>query len=117
MLDLILPLECGGCGAPSTRWCEACVAELVVAADQPHVVTPRMDPLVPVFALGRYAGARRRAILAVKERGRRDLVAPLARPLAVGLHRLWSWGVVEAPLTMVPAPHGWPSKNPLIIFP
>jgi len=104
MLDLILPLECGGCGAPSTRWCEACVAELVVAADQPHVVTPRMDPLVPVFALGRYAGARRRAILAVKERGRRDLVAPLARPLAVGLHRLLSWGVVEAPLTIVPAP-------------
>ncbi|MGF2944127.1 ComF family protein, partial [Mycobacterium sp. Lab-001] len=23
MLDVILPLECGGCGAPSTRWCDA----------------------------------------------------------------------------------------------
>jgi predicted amidophosphoribosyltransferase len=104
MLDLILPLECGGCGAPSTRWCEACAGELSVAADQPHVVTPRLDPLVPVFALGRYAGARRRAILAVKERGRRDLVIPLASPLATGLHRLLSWGVLETPLTMVPAP-------------
>jgi len=104
MLDLILPLECGGCGVPSTHWCEACAAELSVAAHQPHVVNPRTDPLVPVFALGRYAGARRHAILAVKERGRRDLLAPLAHPLATGLHRLLTWGVVETPLTVVPAP-------------
>jgi len=104
VLDLILPLECGGCGAPSTRWCDACAAELSVAADRPHVVSPRIDPQVPVFALGRYAGARRQAILAMKERGRGDLVAPLARALAVGLHRLLVWGMVETPLTIVPAP-------------
>lgn len=104
VLDLILPLECGGCGAPATRWCDACGRELAVAADQPHVVTPRVDPQVPVFALGRYAGARRQAILAVKERGRGDLVAPLARALALGVHRLLAWGIVETPLTIVPAP-------------
>jgi predicted amidophosphoribosyltransferase len=104
VLDLILPLECGGCGAPSTRWCDACAAELSVAAEQPHVVNPRIDPQVPVFALGRYAGARRRAILATKEHGRGDLVAPLARALAVGVHRLLTWGMVETPLTIVPAP-------------
>ena len=104
MLDLILPLECGGCGAPSTRWCEACAVELSVAADQPHVVNPRIDPQVPVFALGRYDGARRRAILAMKEHGRGDLVAPLARALAVGVHRLLTWGMLETPLTIVPAP-------------
>ena len=104
MLDLILPLECGGCGAPSTRWCDACADELSVAADQPHVVNPRVDPQVPVFALGRYAGARRQAILALKEHGRGDLVAPLARALAVGVHRLLMWGMVETPLTIVPAP-------------
>jgi predicted amidophosphoribosyltransferase len=104
VLDLILPLECGGCGAPSTRWCDACAAELSVAVDQPHVVNPRIDPEVPVFALGRYAGARRRAILAMKERGRGDLAAPLARALAVGVHRLLTWGMVETPLTIVPAP-------------
>ncbi len=104
MLDLILPLDCGGCGAPSTRWCAACAAELVVRPDEPHVVTPRIDPLAPVFALGRYAGARRRAILACKEHGRGDLVAPLARVLAVGIHRLLAWGMVETPLTLVPAP-------------
>ncbi|MFZ1176158.1 MAG: ComF family protein [Mycobacterium sp.] len=104
MLDLILPLECGGCGAPSTRWCDACATELSVAADQPHVVNPRIDPHVPVFALGRYAGARRQAILALKEHGRGDLVAPLARALAIGMHRLLTWGILETPLTVVPAP-------------
>ena len=68
------------------------------------MVNPRIDPQVPVFALGRYAGARRQAILAMKERGRGDLVAPLARALAVGVHRLLVWGMVETPLTIVPAP-------------
>ena len=104
MLDLILPLECGGCGAPATRWCEACAVELSVAADKPHVVNPRVDPQVPVFALGRYVGARRQVILAIKERGRGDLVAPLSRALAIGVHRLVAWGMVETPLTIVPAP-------------
>ncbi|BBZ45547.1 ComF family protein [Mycobacterium parmense] len=104
MLDLILPLQCGGCGAPSTRWCDACAAELSVAADQPHVVEPRVDPRAPVFALGRYAGARRRAILALKEHGRGDLAAPLACALATGVHRLLTWGMVDTPLVIVPAP-------------
>jgi len=104
VLDLILPLECGGCGAPATRWCDACAAELVVKPDAPHVLSPRIDPGVPVFALGRYAGARRQAILAMKEHGRSDLIAPLAHALACGLHRLLVWGMVETPLTLVPAP-------------
>jgi predicted amidophosphoribosyltransferase len=104
VLDLILPLECGGCGAPATRWCDACAVELDVRPDAPHVVNPRIDPEAPVFALGRYAGARRAAILALKENGRGDLVTPLARALAVGVHRLLTWGMVETPLTIVPAP-------------
>ena len=104
MLDLVLPLQCGGCGAPSTRWCDACAAALDVNADEPHVVTPRVDPGVPVFALGRYAGPRRQAIVALKEYGRRDLAGPLARALALGIHRLASWGILGEPLTVVPAP-------------
>ncbi|WP_077077334.1 ComF family protein [Mycobacterium numidiamassiliense] len=104
MLDLVLPLECGGCGAPATRWCDACATELVVRPDEPHLISPRIDPGVPVFALGRYAGARRQAILALKEHGRGDLVTPLAGALATGMHRLLSWGMVDTPLTIVPAP-------------
>ncbi|WP_163753494.1 ComF family protein [Mycobacterium botniense] len=104
MLDLVLPLECGGCGAPATRWCDTCARQFEVGPDQPRVVSPRIDPHVPVFALGRYAGARRRAIVAMKEHGRSDLIAPLARALALGVHRLLVWGMVQTPLTLVPAP-------------
>lgn len=104
LLDLILPLECGGCGAPATRWCPACAAELTARADAPRLVTPRLDPGVPVLSLGRYAAARREAIVAVKEHGRADLVAPLAGALHTGLSRLLSWGLLVPPLTVVPAP-------------
>ncbi|MCV7178541.1 ComF family protein [Mycolicibacterium sphagni] len=104
MLDLILPLECGGCGAHKTKWCDACAATLKVHTDEPHLVTPRVDPGVPVFALGRYAGPRRQAIVAFKEHGRRDLIAPLAHALALGIHQLLSWGILDTPFTLVPAP-------------
>ena len=104
MLDLVLPLECGGCGARSTRWCAACARDLAVRPDEPHLISPRVEPGVPVFSLGRYAGPRREAIVAVKEHGRADLVEPLAFALRAGLARLLAWGVVATPLTVVPAP-------------
>lgn len=72
--------------------------------DEPRVVTPRVDPRVAVLALGRYAGARRQAIVALKDHGRADLVGPLGRALAVGIHRLLVWGIADTPLTIVPAP-------------
>lgn len=112
VLDLILPLECGGCGAPSTRWCAACAEELVPGPDAPRVITPRIDPGVPVFALGRYAGPRRRAIVAMKDRGRSDLVVPLSRSLALGIHRLLRWGLLDVPLIIVTAPtRGWSARQ------
>lgn len=104
ILDLVLPLECGGCGAASTRWCPVCAASWQVGTDEPQVVVPRTDPGVPVFALGRYAGPRRQAVVAVKERGRRDLTGPLSRALGLGIGRLLDWGVLRAPVTVVPAP-------------
>jgi predicted amidophosphoribosyltransferase len=104
LLDLVLPLECGGCGAPGTRWCEACAGSLVVHTDEPMVITPRLDPGVPVFSLGRYAGSRRAAIIAMKDHGRTDLMRPLSAAVNAGVTRLVAWGVVELPLTLVPAP-------------
>ena len=59
---------------------------------------------MPVFSLGRYAGARRNAIVAVKEHGRADLIRPLGAALAAGCAQLLPWGVLDAPLTVVPAP-------------
>jgi predicted amidophosphoribosyltransferase len=104
VLDLVLPVECGGCGVPATRWCEACAHQLRVRADEPHVITPRVHPGVPVFSLGRYAGPRRCAIVAVKEHGRADLIGPLGTALRGGLRQLLAWGVLSAPLTAIPAP-------------
>ncbi|MEW5808659.1 MAG: ComF family protein [Actinomycetota bacterium] len=104
MLDLVLPQQCGGCGAPATAWCTACAEELAVRPDEPHLVTPRLDPGVPVFSLGRYAGARRQAVVAAKERGRTDLLDPLGQALAAAVVHLLTWGLLDTPLTLVPAP-------------
>ena len=80
--------------------------------DAPRVLSPRIDPGVPVFGLGRYAGARRRAIVAMKDRGRTDLSAPLARALGLGVHRLLLWGLLDTPLTIVPAPtRSWAARQ------
>lgn len=108
MLDLVLPLTCGGCGAPATRWCSACASAFTA---EPVVVTPRVDPGVPVLSLGRYAGARRQAIVTMKERGRRDLTAPLGAALARGVAQLLCWHLVEQPVTLVPAPTRWTSAR------
>lgn len=40
----------------------------------------------------------------MKENGRTDLIAPLAHALAIGIHHLQSWGMLDLPLTIVPAP-------------
>lgn len=108
MLDLVLPLACGGCGAPSTRWCEACADAFT---SEPVVVTTRVDPGVPILSLGRYAGTRRQAIVTMKERGRCDLAVPLGLALARGVDQLLRWHLVERPLTLVPAPTRWTSAR------
>src|SRR6185312_1573274 len=41
-----------------------------------------------------------------------DLSSPLARSLALGLHRLLVWGLLDVPLTIVPAPtRGWSARH------
>jgi predicted amidophosphoribosyltransferase len=77
---------------------------MAVRPDDPHLITPRVAAGVPVFTLGRYAGARRNAIVAVKERGRADLIAHLGAALGCGLGRLLAWGVIGAGSVVVPAP-------------
>ncbi|WP_206071834.1 ComF family protein [Antrihabitans stalactiti] len=105
LLDLILPMECGGCAAAGVAWCPRCRAELAV---EPIVVEPRVSPGVPCWALGRYSGPRRRAVLAAKERGRRDLAEPLGAALGSALDWLRREGELDPPelasLALVPAP-------------
>lgn len=105
LLDLLLPRECGGCGRTGTLWCREC-AELM--RDHPVQLSPRVDPGVPVWALGRYDGPRRRSVIEMKERGRRDLSTPLGIAVAGALATLERWGELGAgirdPIVLVPAP-------------
>lgn len=87
LLDLLLPADCGGCGVPGPVLCPDC-AELL-GAPMP-VYPPCCDAGSPVYALGIYHGRLRAALLAYKERGRRDLAAPLGAALASALLELRS---------------------------
>ena len=77
LVDLVLPAECGGCTEPPAvgAWCAHCAERL----GTPAWVTLPGGPAV--LTAGRYTGPLRTALLRYKERGRRDLAAPLARHL------------------------------------
>jgi predicted amidophosphoribosyltransferase len=94
LVDLVLPADCAGCGAPVHPWCPRCRAELGPPT-RPHL------PGGPdVLAAGRYTGVLRSALLRYKERGRRDLAGPLGALLAAVLDD----AVGATPVSLVPAP-------------
>lgn len=117
LLDLVLPADCAGCGAPDPPWCPSCAAQLGLPTTPrlPRVVgdpsafgaprppgdpgAPDADPL-DIRAAGRYHGPLRTALLRYKERDRRDLAAPLAAVLQAALAEL----VDPGPRWLVPAP-------------
>ncbi|MGE0299957.1 ComF family protein [Pseudonocardia sp.] len=90
LVDLLAPEACGGCGVAGTSWCTACAGTVgrprrageVSRTPEPGGAGPAGLPAVAVFAAGRYRGPLRTALLAYKERGRRDLAVPLAALLA-----------------------------------
>jgi ComF family protein len=79
-LALVLPVECAGCGAPDRSLCAACFASL--RAEPARHALPDGTPVVCALD---YAGAVRRAILALKENGRTDVARALAVPLACAM--------------------------------
>ena len=97
LLDL-LPDSCGGCGAPGPGWCAGCAASL----------GPPLWPVLPggppVVAAGRYRGPLRTAVLAYKERGRRDLAGPLSALLAGPLGQATACRSASQETWLVPAP-------------
>lgn len=92
ILDLIVPSQCAGCGAPAAVWCPDCAATLAVFP------VPRPG-LAHAYALAAYAGPARRAVLAYKEKGRHELSTLLGAALAVALPTIRA-----GPFALVPAP-------------
>ncbi|MFG2961283.1 ComF family protein [Streptomyces sp. NPDC048291] len=82
LADLVLPAECGGCGAPRTVLCDECRAALGGAV--PRRVRPAPEPsgLPAVYAAAPYADEVRAALLAHKERGALALAGALGAALA-----------------------------------
>ncbi|WP_132992004.1 ComF family protein [Gordonia zhaorongruii] len=101
--DLAVPVLCGGCARPGTPWCDGCASTI---RDVPRALRPRVDPGVPAWAVGRYAGPLRGAVLELKEHGRRDLAPILGDGLAAALMTLAEWGDLPScrHLALVPAP-------------
>ncbi|MDT0399543.1 MULTISPECIES: ComF family protein [Streptomyces] len=108
LTDLVLPAECGGCGAPRTVLCARCRTALGGAV--PCRVRPVPEPsgLPPVHAAARYTDEVRATLLAHKERGALGLARPLGRALAgavrAGLGAVRAPGVRDGPVLLVPVP-------------
>lgn len=95
LLDLVLPRRCIGCGSPLGLLCQACLPAGPLLRIEGHPV--------PTVAAAAYDAAVRAALLAYKERGRRDL----ARPLGELLGRSSSAVLERAPpgpVVLVPVP-------------
>ena len=93
VLDLVLPRRCVACGSPSAAICASCLPQLAAyrAADG--------------WAAAPYDGAVRSALLAYKERGRRDLAGALAALLARSVAAaLAASGAPPARVVLVPVP-------------
>jgi predicted amidophosphoribosyltransferase len=78
-------------------------------ADTPIELRTSVVLPVPAYALGRYTGARRRAILELKEHGRTDLTTPIGLALATALRTLDRWSELPGSthLVLIPAPTRW----------
>lgn len=100
-MELLLPRRCAGCGAPGEALCARCRCAW---SAPPQRVTPPLDPLIPVWSLGPYGGARRRTIVALKERGNRAVYGHVGAALAAGIEALRARGELPEEAVALPAP-------------
>lgn len=85
LLDLVLPRNCAGCGAPGPGLCSSC--RMLLSGPALGLVQPDPCPpgLPPLAALSTYEGPVQRLLLSHKEKGRLQLTAPLGQGLAVAV--------------------------------
>lgn len=120
LVDLAVPVSCGGCTAPGTPWCPDCARELDRAAAYPRLVAgPAGTACAPegfVVAAAPYAGVLRHAVAAFKDGERRDLASVLAPPLRAAIVTAVALAADRAPLSedilaVVPAPSSRRSRR------
>ncbi|MFF9811825.1 ComF family protein [Streptomyces sp. NPDC014006] len=112
LTDLVLPVDCAGCGRPRAVLCPDCRTALSGAG--PRRVRPEPQPpgLPAVHAAARYADEVRALLLAHKERGVLALARPLGEALAAavraGLRQSGASGdaVTDGCVLLVPVPSG-----------
>ncbi|RFU85365.1 ComF family protein [Streptomyces triticagri] len=80
--DLVLPLDCAGCGCARAVLCEACGEELWGQEARRVRPAPEPDGLPVVHAVAPYVDVVRSVLLAHKERGAMVLSDALGRALA-----------------------------------
>ncbi|MCQ4084918.1 ComF family protein [Streptomyces sp. RB6PN25] len=108
--DLVLPVECAGCGRTRSALCAKCLARL---RDMEEIRRVRPSPEPPglpaVYAAGAYEDEVRAVLLAHKERGALRLAEPLGAALAAGVRAGMraaghGGGRQDGPVLLVPVP-------------
>ncbi len=111
--DLVLPVDCAGCGRPRSTLCDACADRLygpgTVRRVRPDPVPPGLPP---VYAAAAYGDEARAVLLAHKERGALRLAEPLGAALADAVRA--AAGVTDRSLPGPQAPGG---RNGLLLVP
>ncbi|SMC85586.1 ComF family protein [Kibdelosporangium aridum] len=92
LLELLVPSCCAGCGEPGDALCARC--KISMTGLKP---VRRAHETPPIYALAEYEGAARRAVIAYKERGRRELAAHFGSVLTEALTDLPKAALVPAP--------------------
>lgn len=104
LLDLAVPRDCPGCGAPGPL-CPRCRRALSVP---PAQISPRVSVGVPTWSCGPYAGPRRSLVVSAKERGDAEARRTIGSVVAAAAGWLAAEGVIAhpslAPPVFVPAP-------------
>lgn len=103
-LTLLLPVECGGCQTPDTRFCDRCAIALERECFTADERARPVDAPFPVFAAAPYAGLTRTCILNFKENQRTDLRRPLSQLLACAIEAALTTTRPSNPIYCVPIP-------------
>jgi len=106
LMELLLPRACIGCGWEGRSWCADCVGvELEPTLHRPDPCPPGLPTLATAAT---YSGSVRNAVLAAKERDRRELDRTLGGMLATAIGLLIAsrsgQGQLSGPLWLVPVP-------------